>query len=897
MLATTTAVAANAAFQPADDDAADGRHGERGNWLVVPQTAQTGTAFPVSVNATVLSGLQPGNYTGTISVVGIGSANATSAAPLTIPVTLKVTNDPLVSATFGACTEGLVNGLICPMNFAYEVGQNNPTSLAVTVSSSNGAALTVTPAVTMSTQAACGTTWLTVGQVASGSNNSSTFTVSVNPTNPVIANGTTCTGTLNIAAINPADSNAAPNSPLEIPVALYVNNSGMLVANPIALNFSVGLNAAPAYQTFSVTSTGTGDSDQLAFTPSSPSNAQWLQVFPTGGLNTAAGANTVNVVVSPGGLSAGTYTSQITITATASGVLDSPLTVPVTMTVAGPAMTVTPTSTLSFSQTLGTAAPQPQQVTVSTSGTDIAFTTSVVMQQQASVGWLTATPASGNATSAAPATVQIAVNGSNLPAGTYDGSVTVTATTAGVQGSPVTIPVKFVVSPGTLSASPASLTFNAAQGSASQSQPVTVTGTPGALGFTATTSSTAPWLSVSAATGTTPATLQVTANPAGLQPAQYTGQVTIAATGAAGSPQTISVTLNVGQAQTLSVSPGTLNFSYVIGAGGTVQPQTVQLTASGGTASFTASASGGASWLQVSPPSGSTPATLTVSVNPAGVTAGNYTGTININSTASATTPAASITVNLAVTAVPTPVISAVENAASAVVGNGVSPGENIVIYGTGIGPATLTVGAVNNGTLANTAGSTQVLFDGRPAPVYYASATQTSVFVPYGVGGQTNTKMQVIYQGVPSQTITYNVVSTAPGVYTSNSSGSGPAVAWNYDLKNNYAGINTASNPAVKGGVVSLYVTGEGATNGPITIDGMLVNPANLYNPVAQVTATVGGVPAQVQYAGSAPGSFYGVMQVNLLIPAGAQSGAPNAVVINVGGVNSQTNVTLAIQ
>ncbi len=156
---------------------------------------------------------------------------------------------------------------------------------------------------------------------------------------------------------------------------------------------------------------------------------------------------------------------------------------------------------------------------------------------------------------------------------------------------------------------------------------------------------------------------------------------------------------------------------------------------------------------------------------------------------------------------------------------------------------------------------------------------------------------MQVIYQGVPSQTITYNVVSTAPGVYTSNSSGSGPAVAWNYDLKNNYAGINTASNPAVKGGVVSLYVTGEGATNGPITIDGMLVNPANLYNPVAQVTATVGGVPAQVQYAGSAPGSFYGVMQVNLLIPAGAQSGAANAVVINVGGNNSQTNVTLAIQ
>ncbi len=314
LLATTTAVAANS------------NSGQMtlllsatstSNWLVVPQTAQTGTAFQVSVNSSVVSGLQPGNYTGTISVVGIGSANATANAPLTIPVTLKVTNDPLVSATFGACTQGLVNGLTCPMNFAYEVGQNNPTTQTVTVASSNGAALTVTPTVTMTTQAACGTTWLTVGQVAGGSNNSSTFTVTVNPTSPVIANGTACTGSLNIAAVNPADSNTAPNSPLTIPVTLYVNNSGMLVANPIALNFPVGLNAAPSYQTLSVTSTGTSTADQLAFTASTPNSAPWLQAFPNAGLNTAAGANAVTVLVNPNGMAAGTYTSAITITATA----------------------------------------------------------------------------------------------------------------------------------------------------------------------------------------------------------------------------------------------------------------------------------------------------------------------------------------------------------------------------------------------------------------------------------------------------------------------------------------------------------------------------------------------------------------------------------------------------
>src|SRR5262249_46894746 len=163
--------------------------------------------------------------------------------------TLKVTNDPLVSATFGGCTQGLINGLTCPMNFAYEAGQNDPTSQTVTVASSTGAALTVTPTVAMNSQAACGTSWLTVGTVASGANNTSTFTVSVNPTNPAIANGTTCNGTLNIAAVNPADSDAAPNSPLQIPVSLYVNNTGMLVANPVGLNFSVALNAQSSPQT------------------------------------------------------------------------------------------------------------------------------------------------------------------------------------------------------------------------------------------------------------------------------------------------------------------------------------------------------------------------------------------------------------------------------------------------------------------------------------------------------------------------------------------------------------------------------------------------------------------------------------------------------------------------
>ena len=63
------------------------------------------------------------------------------------------------------------------------------------------------------------------------------------------------------------------------------------------------------------------------------------------------------------------------------------------------------------------------------------------------------------------------------------------------------------------------------------------------------------------------------------------------------------------------------------------------------------------------------------------------------------------------------------------------------------------------------------------------------------------------------------------------------------------------------------------------------------------QIVYEVDGKTAEVKYAGSAPGSIYGVMQVNIQIPANAQPGSAVPLVINVGGNNSQQNVTIAIQ
>ncbi len=887
--ATTTAVESSAPANQQIPLFVTASTSSGGSWLscqgqtaCIQQQVQ-GTSFSISLNASVVQSLSPGTYSGTVSVFGFNTANATSSSPQQIPVTLKVSNDPLVTATFGGCTMGLVTGLTCPLNFPYEIGQNNPTAQTITIGSSTGAALTVTPTATQNTVSGCPANWLTVGAVTAGSNNTSTFTVSANPVG--VTNGSICTGSVSVAA-TAASGNASPNSPLSIPVSLYVNNAAMLVVSPVALNFTVAPNQLSPNQNLNVTSTGTANSDQLNFVASRPASDSWLLVD-TSPKNTTAGS--VSTAVNSGSLPPGTYTSSITITASASGVLDSPITVPVVMTITGASMTADKTS-LTFNQTVGGTVPATQNVTLSATGGNVAYTTGVTYQSGQAIGWLNATQ-SGTITSGSTGVVQVSVNGSNLAAGTYNGSVIITS--PGTTGSPITVNVTLVVAPGTLSVTPASLSFTEVAGTAAQSQNVQVSGTPSALNFTVSTPSNAPWLTATASSLTTPATVQVSVGNTGLTPGTYTSQVTITSPGATGSPQTVNVTLTVVAAQTFTVSPATVNFSYTIGTAAP-QAQTVQVTSSGSTAQFTAAVSNTAPWLTVTPTSGATPAPVSLSVNPAGLTAGTYTGTVAITSPSSASSPAATITVTLTVVAVPKPVITAIQNAASAIVGS-IAPGENIVLYGTNIGPATLTMSTVTNNTLATTVGQTQVFFDGIAAPIYYASSGQTSVFVPYGIAGRSTTSIVIAVQGVQSSAISQQVVATVPGVYTANASGSGPAVGWNYDLSGNYAGINSAANPAVKGGVVSLYVTGEGVTTGPAGIDGMLVT--NLYKPIAAVTATVGGQTAAVQYAGSAPGSIYGVMQVNIQIPASATSGSAVPVVINVGGVNSQSTVTLAIQ
>jgi uncharacterized protein (TIGR03437 family) len=239
----------------------------------------------------------------------------------------------------------------------------------------------------------------------------------------------------------------------------------------------------------------------------------------------------------------------------------------------------------------------------------------------------------------------------------------------------------------------------------------------------------------------------------------------------------------------------------------------------------------------------------------------------------------------------PAPAMTAagVVNAAS-FAGGPVAPGEIVTLFGTGIGPAALvTLTLSPTGFIDNFLSDTQVLFDGVPAPVIYASVNQTSVNVPYAVAGKSSTQMVVEYQGRRSPAVTLPVAGAAPALFSANATGKGNGAILNQDTS-----LNSASNPADKNSIVVLYGTGEGQTN-PGGIDGKLA-VGTYPKPLLDVSVTIGGTDAEILYAGAAPGLVAGVFQINARLPVNTASGDV-PVVVKVGTASSQSGLTVAVR
>jgi uncharacterized protein (TIGR03437 family) len=126
------------------------------------------------------------------------------------------------------------------------------------------------------------------------------------------------------------------------------------------------------------------------------------------------------------------------------------------------------------------------------------------------------------------------------------------------------------------------------------------------------------------------------------------------------------------------------------------------------------------------------------------------------------------------------------------------------------------------------------------------------------------NLQLVVIYQGQQSIPFPLQGATTAPGIFTANGTGSGAGAIPNQD-----GTFNGPAAPEAKGGIVVLFLTGEGQTV-PAGITGKVTEPALVPPltpaPLQALTVQIGGISAPVLFYGEAPGLVSGVLQINLV-------------------------------
>jgi uncharacterized protein (TIGR03437 family) len=192
-----------------------------------------------------------------------------------------------------------------------------------------------------------------------------------------------------------------------------------------------------------------------------------------------------------------------------------------------------------------------------------------------------------------------------------------------------------------------------------------------------------------------------------------------------------------------------------------------------------------------------------------------------------------------------------------------IAPGEIVYIGVPGFVPAqTLDIGLNVLAALTTNLGGVQVTFDGMPAYIMSVTNGRIECIVPVGISGQSSTALQVSINGSASNVLNVSVAPTALGLLSADGSGSGSANARNAD-----GSLNSRSNPAAAGSVVTFYFTGAGVTS-PAEMDGVVPRTTAIA-PVAITSSICGDIYA---LPGFAPGLF-ACSYVIPTLPAGPQS------------------------
>lgn len=656
--------------------------------------------------------------------------------------------------------------------------------------------------------------------------------------------------------------------------------SALLASAPIFFLSQPG-SAAPPSQIFNVNANRLSLNFKAAVKTASGGN--WLSVDHSQGIACLSiptpscdPSSLLKVSVNSSALSAGTYTGTITLTPTDPTVL--PAVVNVTLVSNAVPVIAVDLQGYAFSP------PHLPPLHVTSNGTSAAFT--VTATTDFGGNWLSVKPAKGKT----PATVTVSMDTTGLKDFLYTGNITIRG-----PGNTLTVPVALYMQGGLPeigfdSTNP--MHFSSQMGAAAP-PPRILTGGVNLDGATvvANTAEGGKWLSATLS----PPNLSISVNPAGLTPGDYTGAVTFVSTAAYGPPIPVGLTVYKAQAPSLSVKPTSL----VLDSSCLYCYQTLTLTTGDIALDFSVSVStvDGHDWLYAYvPPSarataGVTPATVIVSANSQTVPEGTWHGDVNITSSVGTVVVPYTMTniTGLGSGLYQPPVIGSIVSGASEAP-RAVSPGEIVTIHGADFGLlAPVGPSLEASGKVSTASDGVRVLFDGKPAPLLYASATQINTIVPYEVTGNA-TQIEVQNNGGPTIAWGVPVAPSAPGIFTRDSTGIGQAAVLNQD-----GSVNSVSSPAARGSVIQIFATGEGVTV-PAGVTGSITG-TEVKTPVLPVDLTIDGLDAQLIFKGSAPHSVAGLFQVNAVVPMNVTPGSAVPIVLKIGAAQSQNGVTIAVQ
>ena len=394
------------------------------------------------------------------------------------------------------------------------------------------------------------------------------------------------------------------------------------------------------------------------------------------------------------------------------------------------------------------------------------------------------------------------------------------------------------------------LTFQTFVGTNATAQVLDITNAgAGTLNWTASVTpfSGGNWLTLSSTSGANAGSITASVASSALTMGVYEAELVLSSPNAINSPLRIPVTLLNSARPILEATPSRLQFST---SGAAPLPQEVVINSSVLATSWTSAiqTSSGGNWLSMSPSSGTTAARATVSVNPAGLAGGTYTGQISLTG-AEVTNNPQIVNVTLVVG---TPRLS-------------IGPSSMVFVASAGTNPTSQSLQVQNAGSGA-LGWSASVATQGggnwlavSPNTSVAPSSVQVSVnSAGMARGAYSGSVTLSSLAGGDSQTLNVSLLIDAPAI-TSNGVTNGASFV--------------ASGEVSAGEIVSLFGQSLAAGTG-------LANDANsLPTSLAGTQVLVSGVPAPLFYVSP--------QQINFQMPF-ALSGSTVEIAVVSGGVRS---------